>query len=98
MLRVPRKLAFFAAAIAVLALGAVSYGSVVGFAATSPSASGVTQPAPSPSEPAESTTTPETAGPNERNEPHEPHEAVLPGGGHADMDSIQADIHQEGVN
>jgi hypothetical protein len=87
MLKVPRKLALIAAPVGVLALGAASYGSVVAFAAASPTPAGVTQPAAS--EPAESTTTPEVA---EANEP------ALPGGGHADADNVQADTQQEGVN
>jgi hypothetical protein len=86
--RFPRKLAFIAGPVAVLALGAVSYGSVAAFAAASPSPP-VTQTAPSAGEPAESTTTPEPA---EANEP------ALPGGGHADADNVQADTQQEGVH
>jgi hypothetical protein len=89
MLKITRKLAFFAAPTAVLALGAVSYGSVVAFAAPSPAPADVTQTAEPAGEPAESTTTPEMA---EANEP------ALPGGGHADADNVQADTQQEGVN
>jgi hypothetical protein len=87
MFRVPRKLAFVAAPIGVLALGAVSYGSVVAFASPSPAA--VTQPAPPAAEPAEPATTAE---------PAEPNEPALPGGGHADTDNVQSDTQQEGVN
>jgi hypothetical protein len=88
-LKVPRKLAFVAAPVAVLALGAASYGSVVAFAAASPSPPAVTQGPPPAGEPAESTTTAEAP---------EPNEPTLPGGGHADPDNVQSDTQQEGVN
>jgi hypothetical protein len=81
-----RKLAILTVP-AVLALGAVSYGTVVGFASPSPSPTKVT--APSASEPAESTTAAEAA---------EPNEPALPGGGYADAANAQADTQQEGVN
>jgi hypothetical protein len=83
---VKRKLAFLTVP-AVVALGAVSYGSVVAMAApiTSPAAAA----SPSAPEPAESATTPETV---EANEP------ALPGGGYADADNVQADTQQEGIN
>lgn len=84
-----RKLALLAVP-ATLALGAVSYGSVVAMAAPSPGPSAAAQPA---AEPAESATEqPETAA-----EQAEPNEPALPGGGHADTDS-QADTQQEGIH
>ena len=85
MFSVKRKLAFLTVP-AVVALGAVSYGSVVAMAAP---ASAAAVASPSAPEPAESTTTPETV---EANEP------ALPGGGHADADNVQANTQQEGVN
>jgi hypothetical protein len=85
-----RKLAFVAIP-ATLALGAVTYGSVVAMAAPSPTPSASTQP--SAAEPAESSTeAPETA-----TEAAEPNEPALPGGGYADSNS-QADTQQEGVH
>ena len=71
---------------AVLALGAVSYGSVVAFSSPNPSPTGVT--APPAAEPAESTTAAETP---------EPNEPALPGGGYADAANAQANTQQEGV-
>jgi hypothetical protein len=75
---------------AVLALGALSYGSVVAFGAASPSPvpspTGTT--APSAAEPAESATAPETV---------EPNEPALAGGGYADTANTQADTQQDGV-
>jgi hypothetical protein len=76
-----RKLAILTVP-AVLALGAVSYGTVVGFASPSPTSS-------SASEPAESTTAADAA---------EPNEPALPGGGYADAANAQADTQQEGVH
>jgi hypothetical protein len=86
-----RRLAFVAVP-ATLALGAVSYGSVVAMAAPSPTPTAATQP--STAEPAESSTeAPETAA-----EAAEPNEPALPGGGYADPANTQADTQQEGVN
>jgi hypothetical protein len=88
------KMAFLAVP-AVLALGAVSYGSATAMAATSPSPKVTAAPsttAPSTAEPAESateSTTSEVTGPNE---------PALPGGGHNDPDNVQADTQQEGSN
>ncbi len=84
MFKFQRKLAILTVP-AVLALGAVSYGSVVAMAAPSPSAPGVTVK--SASEPAESTT-----------EAVEAKEPALPGGGYADADNVQANTQQEGIN
>lgn len=83
MIKLKPKLAFLTVP-AVLALGAVSYGSVVAMAAPSPSPNRVT--APSATEPAESTTA------------AEPNEVALPSGGYADANNIQADTQQEGIN
>jgi hypothetical protein len=93
-LRKPRRRLAFLAVPAVLALGVVSYGSVVAMAAPSPlptakAAASTPEPAESTTEPAETATTPDVA---------EPNEAALPGGGHADKDNVQADMQQEGVN
>ena len=85
MFKFQRKLAFLTVP-AVLALGAVSYGSVVAAAAPSPSTPSVK--ASSATEPAEST----TGDAVEANEP------ALPGGGYADADNVQADTQQEGIN
>ncbi|MDQ6721896.1 MAG: hypothetical protein M3003_14030 [Candidatus Dormibacteraeota bacterium] len=82
MFKFQRRLAFLAVP-AVLALGAVSYGSVVAMAAPSHSPT-VVKPA---AEPAESTT--ESA--------VEATEPALPGGGYADT-NVQADTQQEGIN
>jgi hypothetical protein len=79
-----RRLAFLTVP-AVLALGVVSYGSVVAMAA--PSHSQAVVKAASAAEPAESTTDA-----TEANEP------ALPGGGYADADNVQADTQQEGIN
>jgi hypothetical protein len=84
MVKFQRKLAFLTVP-AVLALGAVSYGSVVAAAAPSPSTASVK--ASSAAEP-ESTATDSA----EANEP------ALPGGGYADADNVQADTQQEGIN
>ena len=83
MFKFQRKLAFLAVP-AVLALGAVSYGSVVAMAAPSHSPTVVKSAA----EPAESTT---ESGAVEATEP------ALPGGGYADT-NVQADTQQEGIN
>lgn len=90
MLKFPRKLAFLTVP-AVLAIGALSYGSVVAMASPSPSPSPTKATSPAASEPAESTA-PEAAEPNEPNEP------ALRGGGYADADKVQADTQQEGVH
>jgi hypothetical protein len=76
---------------AVLALGVVAYGSVVGAASPTPTPKPptATQPAEAP-EAAEPTTAAEAAA--EANEP------ALPGGGYADPDNVQADTQQEGVH
>jgi hypothetical protein len=86
MLKLKSKAAFLVVP-AVMALAAVSYGSVVGFASAnpSPSATGTAAAA----EPAESATAAETA---ELNEP------ALPGGGYADAANVQADTQQEGIH
>lgn len=86
MFSVKRKVAFLTVP-AVVALGAVSFGSVVAMAAPITSAAAVTSP--SAPEPAESTTTPETV---EANQP------ALPGGGYADAANVQADTQQDGIN
>src|SRR4030081_3898218 len=86
MLKFQRKLAFFTVP-AVLALSAVSYGSVVAFA--SPSPSPTVNASPSATDPAESTTASETV---------EPDEPALPGVVSADAPNIQADTHQERIN
>jgi hypothetical protein len=84
MFNFQRKAALLAVP-AVLALGVVSYGSVVAFSAPVTKAAAVTAAAPA--EPAESSTDA-----TEANEP------ALPGGGYADADNVQADTQQEGVN
>jgi hypothetical protein len=85
MSKFKRSLAFMTVPV-VLALGALSYGSVVAFASPSPSPTGTT--APSAAEPAESATAPETV---------EPNEPALAGGGYADTANTQADTQQNGV-
>jgi hypothetical protein len=87
-----RKLALVAIP-ATLALGAVTYGSVVAMAAPSPTPSAAAQP--SATEPAESATEqPETA-----TEAAEPNEPAQPNGGFADDPAnSQADTQQEGVH
>ena len=87
MSKFKRSLAFMTVP-AVLALGALSYGSVVAFAAASPSPSPTGTTAPSAAEPAESATAPETV---------EPNEPALPGGGYADAANTQADTQQDGI-
>jgi hypothetical protein len=84
MFNFQRKAALLAVP-AVLALGAVSYGSVVAFSAPVTKAAVVTAAAPA--EPAESST-----------DAAEANEPALPGGGHADADNVQADTQQEGIN
>jgi hypothetical protein len=84
MFKFQRKFAFLAVP-AVVAIGAVSYGSVVAMA--SPNHSHAVVKAASAAEPAESTT--ETT---ETNDP------AMPGGGYADLDSVQADTQQEGTH
>jgi hypothetical protein len=75
----------FLAIPAVVALGAVSYGSVVAMAAPIQKAAVVT--AATPAEPAETST-----------DAAEANEPALPGGGFADADNVQADTQQEGIN
>jgi hypothetical protein len=82
MFKLQRKFAFWAVP-AVLAIGAVSYGSVVAMAA--PSHSRAVVKATSAAEPAESTT--QTA---------ETNQSETSGGGYADVDNVQADTQQEG--
>jgi hypothetical protein len=81
MLNLKSKAAFLAVP-AVLALAAVSYGSVVAFSAANPT------PAPA----AEAAEAPEAAEAAEANEP------ALPGGGYADADNVNADTQQEGIH
>ena len=96
MIKVPNRMKFLAVP-AVLALGAVSYGSVVAMAApvtlptaaTTLAATTPAAPAPAAPAPAESPTAPETV---------EPNEPALPGGGYADADNVQADTQQQGIN
>ncbi len=87
MSKFKRNLAFMTVP-AVLALGALSYGSVVAFGPASPSPSPTGTTAPSAAEPAESATAPETV---------EPNEPALAGGGYADAANTQADTQQDGV-
>jgi hypothetical protein len=84
MFKFKSKLAFMTIP-AVLALAAVSYGSVVAMAAprTSPPTVVKSQAA----EPAESST-----------DAVEANEPALPGGGYADADNVQADTPQEGIH
>jgi hypothetical protein len=82
MLNIKRRAAWLAVP-AVMALAAVSYGSVVAFTAANPS------PAPAEAAEAAESTAPEAA---EANEP------ALPGGGYADADNVNADTQQEGVH
>ncbi|HET6311625.1 MAG TPA: hypothetical protein VFH00_11565 [Candidatus Nitrosotalea sp.] len=86
MIKFKSKVAFLTVP-AVMALAAVSYGSVVGFASANPSPSPTGTVAAA--EPAESATAPETA---------EPNEPALPGGGYADSANTQADTQQEGIH
>jgi hypothetical protein len=88
MINFKRRVAFLTVP-AVLAVGAMSYGSVVAFASPSPSPSPTGTSAPSAAEPAESATAPETV---EANEP------ALPGGGYVDAAGAQVDTQQEGIN
>lgn len=91
-----RRLAFLAIP-ATLALGAVTYGSVVAMASQSPSPTSTAQPStaePGTEKPDSATEQPETAA-----EGAEPNEPALPKGGHADdPDNAQADTEQEGVH
>ncbi len=88
MFKIKRRLAFMTVP-AVLAVSAMSYGSVVAFASPSPSPSPTGTSATSAAEPAESTTAPETA---------EPNEPAVAGGGYADVAGAQADTQQEGIH
>ena len=92
MFHFKRRMAFVAIP-ATLALGAVTYGSVVAMAAPSPTPSSAAAPAAA--EPAESNTEqPETA-----TEAAEPNEPALANGGFADDPAnSQADTQQEGVH
>src|ERR1700687_4094387 len=92
MFNFKRRVAFLTVP-AVLAVGAMSYGSVVAFASANPSLSPSGTSAPSAAEPAESATESATAP-----ETAEPNEPALPGGGHADAAGAQVDTQQEGVN
>jgi hypothetical protein len=83
MFKFKSKLAFMAIP-AVVALGAVSYGSVVAMAAPRTSPSVVKSQA---AEPAESST-----------DAVEANEPALPGGGYADADNVQADTQQDGTH
>jgi hypothetical protein len=80
MFKIKSKLAFVTVP-AVMALAAVSYGSVVGFASANPS------PSP-PVAAAEPAAAPEAV---------EPNEPALPGGGYADAANVQADTQQDGI-
>jgi hypothetical protein len=83
----------FVAIPATLALGAVSYGSIVAMAAPSPAPTAATQPATA--EPAESA----TEQPESATEVAEPNEPAQPNGGFADDPAnSQADTQQEGVH
>ena len=82
MSKFKRNLAFMTVP-AVLAIGALSYGSVVAFGPASPSPSPTGTTAPSAAEPAESATAPETLEAN--------------GGGYADAANTQADTRQDGI-
>ena len=86
MIKFKSKVAFLTVP-AVMALAAVSYGSIVGFASANPSPSPTGTAAAA--EPAESATAPETT---------EPNEPALPGGGYADAANTQADTQQEGIH
>jgi hypothetical protein len=81
MMKLKSKVAFVTVP-AVMALAAVSYGSVVGFASANPSP---IPPAPAAAEPASAP---------EKIEPNEP---ALPGGGYADAANVQADTQQDGI-
>jgi len=85
LIKLQRKLAFVTVP-AVLALGVVSYGSVVAMAAPVHKAA-VVKTAATPAEPVESST-----------DAVEANEPALPGGGFADADNIQANTQQEGIN
>jgi hypothetical protein len=85
LIKLQRKLAFVTVP-AVLALGVVSYGSVVAMAAPVHKAA-VVKTAATPAEPVESST-----------DAVEANEPALPGGGFADADNVQANTQQEGIN
>lgn len=86
MMKLNRRFAFLTVP-AVLALGAVSYGSVVAFASASPSPTVPTSS--SAAEPAESARAAETP---------EPNGPALVGGGYADAGNAQFDTQQEGIH
>jgi uncharacterized protein HemX len=89
MFNVNRKLVLIAVP-AVLALGAIGYGSVA--LAESNTNHPVSQAAAT--ETADSSSEQPETGPEQA----EPNEPALPGGGHADADNVQADTQQEGVH
>jgi hypothetical protein len=89
MFNVKRKLVFVAVP-AVLALGAIGYGSV---ALAESHSSGPANQSVAAESADSSTEQPETGA-----EQAEPNEPALPGGGHADPDNGQADTQQEGVH
>ena len=94
MFHFKRRLAFVAIP-ATLALGALTYGSVVAMAAPSPTPTAAGQPAATPGE----STAEQPEGANEAAEPAEPNEPAQPGGGFADDPAnSQADTQQEGVH
>jgi hypothetical protein len=86
MMNFKRRAAFLAVP-AILALAAVSYGSVVAFSAASPSPTGTETETAEAAEPADSTA-PEAGEGNELVE--------LSDGGSADPDNVQSDTQQEG--
>jgi hypothetical protein len=97
MFHFKRRLAFVAIP-ATLALGALTYGSVVAMAAPSPSPTAAGQPAATPGE----STAEQPEGANETAEaaePNEPNEPAQPNGGFADDPAnSQADTQQEGIH
>ena len=99
MFKFKRRLAVVAIP-ATLALGALTYGSVVAMAAPSPSPTAAGQP--SASAPADSATSPgesATEQPESATEAVEPNEPAQPNGGFADDPAnSQADTQQEGVH
>ena len=86
MLKLRSKGAFLAVP-AVMAIAAVSFGSVVGFASANPSPSPTGTAAAA--EPAESATAPGTV---------EPNEPALPDGGYADAAGANVDTQQDGIH
>jgi hypothetical protein len=92
MINLKRRMAFLTVP-AVLAVGAMSYGSLVAFASPSPNPSPAGTSASAAAEPAESATESATAP-----ETAEPNEPALPGGGYADAAGAQVDTQQEGVH